>query len=276
MGPAAAALEGRDGDVIETGCTLRKGVEGKARGLRSHRAGETFAGEHGLHEGTVTQYPLIAPDALGGLSHLRPRSVASREPAPCEVGPLPSREMVFHERVIPLPCRVSAELQEHGACILPGVWRAVHEGGMARVGIDGEIGEPLDDPRPYRIEVDVADELDEVLLFLRQHRLVAILEQLAVAVMSPVEADCLPREEAGHDGVKRDRAGLQQEMRVVAEERPGIAGRARLGENLTHPLDEAIPVDVVPEDQPPFDAAHDDVVKDSGPIEPSVAGHATS
>ena len=119
----------------------------------------------------------------------------------------------------------------------------------------------------------IADELGEVGIFLAENRLVAILKELAVAAMPPVEGDCMAGKEAGHDGVERDAAGLQQEMGMSAEESPGKTRCAGVGEQGAHTLDKTVPVAIVPEDQSPFDATNDDVVEDAGGVETGMAGH---
>ena len=60
---------------------------------------------------------------------------------------------------------------------------------------------------------------------------------------------------------------------MVAEKRPCVAGSVGVGEYLSHPLDKAVFVALVTKDQPPLDAADDDMVQDAGGVETSMAGH---
>ena len=121
--------------------------------------------------------------------------------------------------------------------------------------------------------MNVADELRQIGVFLAENRLVAILEELAVAAMPLIEGDRMAGEQAGHDSMEGDRAGLQEQMRVIAEERPCITGGAGVGEYLPHSFDKAVFVDIIAEDQSPLDAADDDMVENAVGVEAAMAGH---
>ena len=73
--------------------------------------------------------------------------------------------------------------------------------------------------------------------------------------------------------MQRALAGRQEQVDVVGEERPGVAGRAGLRERVAEDLPERQPVRVVAEDLPPLDAARHHVVQGPGEVDAGEAGH---
>ena len=272
---AAAATKaiGRDGEEITH--TAGYAVESDPCQLRRNRAGESFAVENPLNKRAISQYPFIAFHSLRHLLYLSPRSITSQQPASGKVGSLSSHESTLQEDNILSSglLQSSVELLEHITGVLPGMKEIAHESSMTRVGIAGEISEVLDNPRSQRIEVDIADKLGEIGVFLTENRLVAILEELPVTVVLFVEAHGVAGKQTGHDGVKGCPPSLHEEMRVIAEKRPCVAGGMGIGEYLAHPFDEMILVDIITEDQSSFYAADDDMVEDVWGIQTGVAWH---
>jgi hypothetical protein len=68
-------------------------------------------------------------------------------------------------------------------------------------------------------------------------------------------------------------SGLEEEMEVVREERPGIAGRLRRPERAPEALQEVPPIRVIRKNPPLLDSSNDNVVKGAGSVNPSEAGH---
>ena len=119
----------------------------------------------------------------------------------------------------------------------------------------------------------VADKFSQIGVLLAKDRFVAVLEELAVPAVSLVERYCVTREDAGHDRMERDLARFAEQMSMVAEKSPGVAGSMGVGEHFPYPLYETILVDVITKDEPPLDAAHDDVMKHSFSIETGMTWH---
>ena len=124
--------------------------------------------------------------------------------------------------------------------------------------------------------MNVTDEFDEIGVFLAENRLIAVLEELTVTVMSLIEDDRVTGEEAGHDRMEGNRARLQEQMGVIAEERPCVTGGVGVGEYLLHSFDKAVLVDIITEDQSPLDAADNDMVEHAFGVETAMAGHGQS
>ena len=55
-----------------------------------------------------------------------------------------------------------------------------------------------DDARSQRVEVDIAGELQEIRIFLTDNRLIAILEEMSVPTVYPVEIDHIARDQFPH------------------------------------------------------------------------------
>ena len=131
----------------------------------------------------------------------------------------------------------------------------------------------LDDSRPERVEMDVTDKFGEIGIFLTDDRLIPILEELAMAVVSPVERYCVAGKETGHDGMERGPACLYEKMGVIPEQGPGVTGSVGVDKDLPYPFNEPVFIHVIAKDQRPFNAAHDDVVQNSFRIETGMTRH---
>jgi hypothetical protein len=68
-----------------------------------------------------------------------------------------------------------------------------------------------------------------------------------------------------------DGSRLEDEMRVIAEESPGVAGCVGVRKDFAHPFDKAIPVDIVTEDQAPLDTADDDMMENAFGVQTGMA-----
>ena len=121
--------------------------------------------------------------------------------------------------------------------------------------------------------MNVADQFGEIGIFLAENGLIAILKKLTMPTVPPVKGNRMTREKPGHDPMKGDRAGLEQQMSVIGEECPCIAGGMGVGEYLPHSFDEAIFVDIIAEDQSPLDTPDDDVMEHAFGIETGMTRH---
>jgi hypothetical protein len=119
----------------------------------------------------------------------------------------------------------------------------------------------------------VTDKFGQIGIFLAKDRLIPILEELAVSAVSLIERHCVSCEDAGHDRMERNPACLTEQVCVIAEERPRITRGTGVGKHSPHPFNETVFVNVIPEDQPTFDAAHNDVVEHSFSIKTGMSWH---
>jgi hypothetical protein len=116
----------------------------------------------------------------------------------------------------------------------------------------------------------------EIGIFLAENRLVTILKELTVTVMSPVEGNRMTSKKAGHDGVEGSLACFQDQMNVIAEESPCVTRRVGFGKHLPDSLDKTVFVDIVTEDQSPLNPPDDDVMDHTFGVKTGMAGHGQS
>ena len=71
----------------------------------------------------------------------------------------------------------------------------------------------------------------------------------------------------------RDAPGLQKQMLVVGQERPGITAGVRLVENACETAQEIMPVQIIPEDCGPVYASPHDVVESASSVDARLTRH---
>jgi len=76
-----------------------------------------------------------------------------------------------------------------------------------------------------------------------------------------------------HKGGDRGRAGSQQQMKMVGNQRPSVADGCGTFNEGAHSFKEIVPVLVVPEYVPAFDAPHDHMVEGAGSVYARLSGH---
>jgi hypothetical protein len=121
--------------------------------------------------------------------------------------------------------------------------------------------------------VDVAEQLQEVRLFLHQDGLEAVLEEVAGAAVAAVEVDGIPGEQAAHQGGERRRAAAKQDVKMVGDEAPSIDGGFGFQGKVADSGKEVSPIGIGQEDLRPFDTARNHVVKDARSVEARTARH---
>jgi len=94
-----------------------------------------------------------------------------------------------------------------------------------------------------------------------------------MASVSPVEAYRMSGKKTGHYFGKRDRTGLKEKMRVVAQKSPGVTRRPGVGEYLAHSVDKAVTVDIITEDRSLFDASDDYMMEDAFCVKTGMTRH---
>jgi len=127
--------------------------------------------------------------------------------------------------------------------------------------------------RPERIQVEVADEFQEIGLLLHHDGLVPVLEQVAHPSMAAVEGPRVAGEQGAHTARERPLPRPDEEVRMGGEERPRVDREAGRVDQGHQPADEVCPVQVGAEDRPALESSHHHVLEDPGSIEARLAGH---
>ena len=91
--------------------------------------------------------------------------------------------------------------------------------------------------------------------------------------MTSIVRDGVAGKEATHHLGDRDAPGLQKQMIMVGQERPGITAGACLVENACETAQEIIPVQTVSEDDGPVYASPHDVVEGASSVDARLTRH---
>lgn len=122
--------------------------------------------------------------------------------------------------------------------------------------------------------MNVTDQLEEIGIFLAQDRLVPILEEMPMSPVTAVVGDSVAREKPPHHSGDGGPARPKQEMNVIREQHPTIAGSTGLRKNASHPIDKLISILVILEDFSALDPSYNDVMQSTGSVNAGLAGHA--
>ena len=134
----------------------------------------------------------------------------------------------------------------------------------------GEIG---NQSGPQRIEVDIANQFEEVGIFLADDGFVAVLKEMPGTVVTAIEIDGIACEKSAHEGGEPAMAGAEQQVNVVGHQRPGEAFDASLDEEFGQGLEKPAAVGIVPENVATVDTADDDVLEEVGDVESCGSWH---
>jgi len=231
-----------------------------------------------FHEVTIPKYPFVAllEDSLPSLLLDRlPSANAPDEPTAAQIVPLPLGYTFFHELLIESPsCPfLLAEQAQYSVRILPGSLNSRHQDGVPAERVLSQIVHALHEAGPDRVLVDVADRFEEVGILLAEDGFEAVLEKVAVSTVGAVKPEGIAGEQAPHDGGDGDCTASEQQVEVVGDQGPRIAGGLGLPEDLTQALKEVLPVGIGFEYLPPFDAPAHDVVEQTWGVYSGFARH---
>ncbi len=132
------------------------------------------------------------------------------------------------------------------------------------VAVEG--GKIRHEPGPQRIEMDVAHQFEQVGILLADDRFVAVLKKVPRALMAAIEIEGIAGEKSAHEGGQPRGAGAEQQVNVVAHQRPGKAFDPGLDQKFREAMDEASPVGVVPEEVAAVHATNDHVLQQVGTV----------
>jgi len=114
--------------------------------------------------------------------------------------------------------------------------------------------------------VDIAYEFKKIRVLFADDGLVAVLEQVACAFVAFIESDGVIGHEFPHDLAERDRAGAQEQVKMVRDQGPGVTLGLGLLENDSKPSQEGFPVFVIKKELAAFDSPGHDVLEEAGGV----------
>ena len=144
---------------------------------------------------------------------------------------------------------------------------------MSTVWITVQFAHMGDNLGPQRVQMDVADEFLQIEIFLAQYGFEAVLKQGAVATVPVIEMDHISRQQPSHEGGKSRVPRSQKKMGVIGQKGPGQAGGTGFWKKKGHPLDQIVPVPVVPEYFSTLDTPDDDMLKHPGRVYSGCSRH---
>jgi hypothetical protein len=115
--------------------------------------------------------------------------------------------------------------------------------------------------------MNVSDEFPKVSILLAKDRLVPVLEKMPVTPVAQIEGDRISRQKPAHQSGDWSSSCSQEEVKMIGEESPSIAGCFCSLEVGGKPLQEIIAVIIIEEDLAPINPTTDDMVKSSGDID---------
>jgi len=160
-----------------------------------------------------------------------------------------------------------AELGEHKVGVLSCKRSLAENHGVTGPRVSVERVDADREPGWHGVEVDVADELEQVRLFVDEDTLEAVLREVAGAVMHTVEGGGVGAEPALREAGQGECSGAQEGMGVVGHEGPGVEGGARGDDQRAEAIEEPLAVLSRSEEAAALDAADNDVVQGARRIE---------
>jgi hypothetical protein len=95
---------------------------------------------------------------------------------------------------------------------------------MARPGVPLQASESWNDLGPKRVEVEVADQFEQVGLLVHRDGLVPVLAQMPHPLMAAIEGPRVAGEERAHTVGEGPGARPDEEMEMIRQERPSLDG----------------------------------------------------
>lgn len=143
------------------------------------------------------------------------------------------------------------------------------------------MAQPRHKARPQGIQVNVANEFEEVRLLLDQDRLVPVLHEVTNTAVAPIEPHGVSGQQSPHGGRQgTPRAhpcphapGPDQQMKVIRQKGPGQDLQASALRDRGEARHEIGPIAVIAKEGAPLESAHHHVMEHAGRIQPWSSWH---
>jgi hypothetical protein len=147
---------------------------------------------------------------------------------------------------------------------------------MPAPGVAVQGGQGFHQLHPQWVEVDVANQLEQIRLLLHEDGFVPVLEKVADPAMAPVEGARVASEEDPHGAGERSGSCADEEVGVIWEQGPGEDLKSCACTDRLEPDEKVLPVPVVLENHLPVEAPDHHVVEGPGKIKARPARHGRS
>jgi hypothetical protein len=248
---------------------LKFDLESVIVGQRAQDVGYELAGaEDPFIEGPRLAAPLQRRRRL-------PKAPTAAQASAGQLRPLALRETVMYELGVLRTGGLERgpEVGKDEVRVLPGRSSVAEQCRVATPGIVAEGVEVEDQMSAHGVQMDIANQLQEIGFLFDHDRLKAVLEEVSRAAVAAVETDRIASEKPAHYGGKRCGTGAGEQVEMVRDEAPGVHGGFGFGHQFGEPAEEIESISIVAEDLPAFDATGDDVVENAGRVEPRSSWH---
>lgn len=109
--------------------------------------------------------------------------------------------------------------------------------------------------------MDIPHKLLQVRILLAQYGLIAVLEKMSMPMISTVKGHRIPGQKPSHDSGNRYTSCSQEEMHMIAEQRPCVAGSGTSQQQLAKAIKKSVPITIFSKDRLPFDPSDDNVMQ---------------
>jgi hypothetical protein len=169
---------------------------------------------------------------------------ATAQAATVEVWNLRPCRPLAHESAVGLACFAegAAEAFEHEGGVLRGKLPFSQQDGVSRPGVALQRVDRDRETGSDRIQMDVANELEEIRLLFNEDALEAVLKEIARPTVDAVEDADIRAEPTLNEAGRGELSGTEPKVRMVGHERPGIESGMRFGDERGETADEEAPV----------------------------------
>ena len=115
--------------------------------------------------------------------------------------------------------------------------------------------------------MNVTHQFQQIGILLAKDGFVAVLKQMAMAVMPPIVGNGITGQQTPHHSGNRSVARFKQEMEMIGDQRPSQAARARFSDNGIQAVYEVVAVVIVLEYGLTLNAAANDMVQCAGGVQ---------
>jgi len=208
---------------------------------------------------------------------LIPAAGTSNKPATPKIFPGPLMKARLYKIMI-APARrthLCPKVTKHPLNILTLKLAIPHEDGMPSIWKPVQFGKIAQDLSSHRIQMNVADEFEEIRFFFNHYALVPILEQMAFAVMPPIVPDSITGHQSTHHCREAHPVGpkTKKKMKVIGHEAPSKQLGISLRNQIRKSLEECLSILLVPKDVPALNTTGHHMLKNIRNIKSRASRH---
>ena len=180
-----------------------------------------------MYKLTASKDPLVYFFFLTFPSHredIGPTAEAPNKSAPGKLWIVPQVHAFLHKPPICIPgfSFRASELRQHRRRIHPWILCFVDNRWMAGPRVSIQLSHGSDDFCSNRIQMDVADEGEEIVVFVAEYGFIPIFEEMTLSAVPAVEVLGIPGKEFSHYCGDSGLSASEQQVNMVVHECPGV------------------------------------------------------